>query len=264
MTHILKALRTKMSIRFLQQNKIDINNNDNFIFISPHLDDAVLSCGLLLSKLSELKKNVTIVTTFTKCTPKFPSPQAFEFVHACGYKSGPKLFADRIKEDIKAANLIQAKVVHLGFVDAAWRTDKNGIAIYTSDAAQFSGIVKSSDRKMPKKIQGRIMRLLRSLNNSVVLAPLSIGGHVDHVIVNRIIKKTPGEILFWQDQPYASNKNNLKEFSDKLKSYKLAFKINNGDYKTKEKLIRLYESQIDSLFKGNVPKTAEAYFSLKS
>ena len=46
-----------------------LNSLNNIIVFSPHLDDAVLSMGSLISYFSQMKIKVEIITVFTEGSP---------------------------------------------------------------------------------------------------------------------------------------------------------------------------------------------------
>ncbi len=74
------------------------------LFISPHFDDAVLSCGGLLAQLSRRKANSTLLTVFTADAhdPAHVSPLAHELRATWGDVDDP--YAVRAREDMRVEN----------------------------------------------------------------------------------------------------------------------------------------------------------------
>jgi LmbE family N-acetylglucosaminyl deacetylase len=243
-----------------------IENYDIFIFISPHLDDAVLSCGQFIKDLAEYKKQVTVISVFTKAKRNTISPQAIDFLKNCRYKSATKLYNDFRNEDINVLKYLQVKHIHLNFTDAAWRIDKNKKPIYPNVYSQFSDNVSENDKPLTNLISSKIITLLKKQKGRyLILAPLSVGGHADHVIIQKIICKLNCPKLFWEDFPYNTNRKFLKTFFEKHKEFKLLFKLHGFGSSKKDKAIRLYKSQIGSLFpSGKIPHISEKYYIQKN
>lgn len=238
-----------------------VSKYERFLFISPHLDDAVLSCGQFLPELAKLKKSVTVVTVFTKASAKTISPQAKSFLKKCGAVSAIKFFRNRKKEDTAALHYLHVNSKHLNFIDAAWRLDKDKRPIYANENIQFSGTIKSADKSTVLRIRSQLNKLIANNKQTLLLCPLGIGGHADHVIIKEVIKKIPGPKLFWEDYPYNTNKKLVADFLSHHKFVHRAFRFYGFDFRKKETAIRLYSSQIKSLFPANkIPHLSESYY----
>jgi LmbE family N-acetylglucosaminyl deacetylase len=157
--------------------------------VSPHLDDAVFSCGALLGDL----RDVTLLTVFTASVP---DPQGFAL--ACQTDKGiaPEVdyMALRRAEDRAAAEALGiARVVHLGLPEAPHRG-------YGSAEELFSG-VREDDRAA-----GAVAEALRPHVQGAerILAPLGLGAHVDHLVVLDALLGLVGDarVECWRDTPY--------------------------------------------------------------
>jgi LmbE family N-acetylglucosaminyl deacetylase len=237
-------------------------NYDSFIFISPHLDDAVLSCGQLIMHLRKLEKKIRIITVFTKASADTTTPQAREFVELCGYGDASKLFADRKKEDRAVADYIGIKINHWAFLDAAWRKGVDNKPIYPNGESQFSGKISGKDNMLINEISSKLKLMFSNQKDKyLILAPLSIGGHADHVIIREIIRKMNCPKLFWEDFPYDTNRKFLRTFFHKNKKFSYLCKLCSLSFSKKEKAIRFYKSQIHQLFpSGRIPHISERYY----
>jgi LmbE family N-acetylglucosaminyl deacetylase len=238
-----------------------INKYDKYVFISPHLDDAVLSCGQLLLDLKKHQKDVKVISVFTRVVKGNISPQAKLFLKSCGYKSGTRLYKDFNCEDTKAMEYLKAECIHLNFIDAAWRFNANKTPIYKNQVSQFSGLISKEDNELIKKITNKLDKLIPKSNRVLFLGPLGVGGHADHIIIREILKNARSPKLFWEDFPYNTCRKNIKIFFSKHKKYKRLFKIRNIDFSEKEKVVRYYKSQVKSLFPlGKIPCINETYY----
>lgn len=101
-----------------------LRDHDCIIVLSPHLDDAALSCGSLLARAAA-SQPVTVMTLFTHSEGARPSLSARAFLHQCNARSAPALFEQRRAEDRMALRSIGVTGVHLGLPDALFRRRKN-------------------------------------------------------------------------------------------------------------------------------------------
>jgi LmbE family N-acetylglucosaminyl deacetylase len=213
-----------------------------------------------------LGKKIKIITVFTKASGKTISPQAKSFLSVCGYKNAKKLFEDREGEDRSAAKYLGINVMHLGFIDAAWRIGKNKKPIYSGEKSQFCGRVSSRDGILTKKILHKLDSLIKKQKGKfILLAPLSVGGHADHAIIQRIVYRLRYPKLFWEDFPYNTKRESLKKFFAGSKEFRSIFRLRSFSHSEKEKAIRLYKSQTGSLFpSGKIPYVSENYYIQKN
>src|SRR5580692_6950185 len=84
------------------------------LVMSPHLDDAVWSCGALLAYLAP-RHRITVVTAFTAASPPPWSLPARRHLRAVGVSDAEALFTERRSEDRQVLARLGVEVVHLGF-----------------------------------------------------------------------------------------------------------------------------------------------------
>jgi len=256
-----------------------LNKFNHFIFLSPHLDDVVLSCGLLLEKVASLGKEADVITIFTKASPPPLTKLASEFTQKSGYKNPHRLFEDRKLEDKKALKIFKAKYRHLDYVDAAFRKvdPLRGLPstrylswlipklvhVYPKPKKQFSGQVSILDRKLSNTLLKDLKKIVIKVKKTktLILAPLGIGGHADHVIVRDISRRFGLPVLFWSDFPYNTHEEGMQKFFSEEKGYKEFFKIKDSKAAKKIRAVRRYKSQVPVLFpQGKIPNIPETYY----
>ncbi len=255
---------------------------DNFVFLSPHLDDAILSCGLLLEKLGKLGKKVEVVSVFSQASPAPYSQQAKVFMQKSGLGDWERLFAARRKEDIKALNYLKAGARHLNYQDATFRKTRLFIGfpsiqklswllpglihVYPGAQNQFSGKVSSLDNSLVAVLKDDLKKRINEQANrqTLLLAPLGIGGHADHVLVRKLVQELGFSTLFWSDFPYNLRSESVDHFffgEDKFRQY---FELKVPKKTKKYQAIGYYRSQIRVLFpNGIIPKISEKYYVSK-
>ncbi len=161
------------------------------LFLSPHLDDAVLSCGASIAKWVAAGADVVLATVFTGSVA---APHGFAL--ACqtdkGLAPDVDYMALRRAEDERAALVLGLhSVLHLGLLEAPHRG-------YASASALFAGVREDDVAPL------RMRELLEQTAPNVVFVPQAIGNHVDHVRVTRAFVESGwrGRARFYRDTPY--------------------------------------------------------------
>jgi LmbE family N-acetylglucosaminyl deacetylase len=130
---------------------------DRILVVSPHLDDAVLSCGALLASCA----GAVVVTVFAGAAPD--DQPLTEWDRKAGFASSREAVAARREEDARALALLDAKPVWLDFLDAQYGWSPKVAEVTAALAAEL-------DRHRP----------------DCVVAPLGLF-HGDHVLVHRAV-----------------------------------------------------------------------------
>lgn len=238
-------------------------------FISPHLDDAVLSCGGLIHEFTKKKVPVTVVTVFTSAHGKKATLSARRFLKKCGEVDTDTLFEKRRKEDITILKKSGVKYVHLGCIDGTWRMYKvpsklrkllgnllpEFIHLYPTFLHVVSGKLHSEDTKNMNTVAMKLKNLVPK--NAVIFGPLAIGNHVDHVFVREVLSEFEN-VIYWSDFPYNLKRSAPTEFIkiNSLKRKKYLF-----NKKRKHELIKGYASQLAALFVNDtIPDKEEVYY----
>ncbi len=233
-------------------------------FISPHLDDAALSCGDLMSYLVG-KTDVTVATVFTQATDGKCTLSAQKFLNQCRYKNAQELFSDRRAEDRAALESLGVRVAHMGFPDALWRKRNNPsiwrrflgkcLAEFTAVYPTYrfharSGKISIHDFEITDDIKEKLRALTAGLKDYYVFCPQALGGHVDHIIVQKACQETFRELIIWSDFPY--NLQGTRQTDNVWLWDK------NRD--RKRQLIMVYRTQVGAMFPENkIPLIPEAY-----
>jgi LmbE family N-acetylglucosaminyl deacetylase len=228
-----------------------------WIYISPHLDDAIFSAGGLIYEQTQIGTLVEIWTIMSG----FPghvelSPFAKRIHQKWGTNSSHETIQIRRIENENAANIVGAKNRYLDFIDSLYRLGQNKQPLYTNS---FSPLHKE-DSDFPHKIASEISKFL--LPGDILICPLALGGHIDHVIVREAIKLlglSPfymPDIPYLLDNPYALWKNTfgMKKSIHSISEIGLNYWL---------KAIRAYETQIKVEFETVelMEKRIIAYFA---
>jgi LmbE family N-acetylglucosaminyl deacetylase len=170
------------------------------IYLSPHLDDAALSCGGLIATQTVRGERVLVVTLFTAGLEPGNLPSHLRRMPAAWGCSGIDPFAIRRSEDSTALPRLGADYRHVGWQGALYRRGENGRFLYRG--LNYFGPIAQGDAGL----QARIMHLLQDLRrdhpDAMFYAPLGIGVHVDHALVYAAARRLAGPICFYEDMPY--------------------------------------------------------------
>jgi LmbE family N-acetylglucosaminyl deacetylase len=169
---------------------------ERVIFLSPHLDDAVLSAAGLLSELRGRASR--LVVTIACEHPTTPEGKAARV------RRGHSRPSERRREDREAMRDLDCHYLHLGFADCVFRRSPiTGELIYKTARNKFT-IAGPDDRAYVEELFLVLRRICYPTRRSLVVAPLGIGFHVDHLICAQVaLRIVPvAHLLFYEDVPY--------------------------------------------------------------
>jgi LmbE family N-acetylglucosaminyl deacetylase len=215
----------------------------HWIYLSPHFDDAVLSCGGLIWQQAQARTPVEIWTIFAADPPPGPISEFAKENHALwGVASGREIVAQRRDEDRKAARLVGANLVHFDFTDCIYRRSSEGNYLYTKS-------VFDPPHPSDQKLLTRIARALKARLHAgdVVVCPLTLGGHVDHVLVRRAAESLDRPLHYYADVPYILKYPQTLEMAiSRLQAE--TFTVSETGFQAWLKGVRAYKSQLSSLY----------------
>lgn len=243
-----------------------------YLFVSPHLDDCVLSCGALLTALRGTHQ-VTVVTLFTAAAPGPVSLSARRYLRQCGARDAETLYRLRRDEDRAVLGRLGVEVVHLGLTEALFRRPQGmtrarrlasrclpelGLTYPTYRCHVVAGKPARSDEAVVRRAGDEITALVASRRPATVFLPIGLGGHVDHVIARSVGKRFPSLAVYYADFPYSARHATDQQFIHRHNLVPTELREGLGD---KQRLIRGYRSQFLPLFpNGTVPSIPERYF----
>ena len=171
---------------------IKLRQHCDCLFISPHLDDAVISCALRILQERRAGKTAAVATL---CSSGLGIPGLL----------AP--YSVRRREDEAALSVLGVDdPIQLGFKDAPFRN-----LFYTS----FQRIILGehpNDAPYAKELAARVAQLCKELTPETVFLPLAVGTHIDHRHTHRLWRTLSPEtkIVFYEDRPYSFLPLNLQ------------------------------------------------------
>lgn len=219
------------------------------VFLSPHLDDAVLSCGATINKLVAEGERVHIITVMAGDAPT-PAPDT-PIVREL-HQRWQTDYAARREEDICAAYRLRVSWQHLPLADCIYRTatqaDESEMALYPTEESLF-GTPHPQDPVLTA------LSFVPLPNAKAVYAPLGVGNHVDHQIVRdwslHLVQSSPTFALnLYQEYPYTDDTIKIERA---LAFYRQPLSVQNvpvseDDLQAKLDAISCYSSQISTFW----------------
>jgi LmbE family N-acetylglucosaminyl deacetylase len=215
-----------------------------YIYFSPHLDDAVLSAGGLIYEQTRAGIPVEIWTFMSGFPNEAELTDFARVMHKIwGTTSAEQTVRTRRREDQKAAGMLGAKAVHFDFLDCIYRRGKNGETLY-SDA---SAPLHAAEADLPAQLAQTMVAWLKP--DDVAVCQLTIGGHVDHVIVRRAAEMLSRQLVFDADIPYLLN--HPGDLAPKTAGMKPAVQsVSEAGFGAWLEAAEAYSSQLSSLFES--------------
>ena len=168
-----------------------------WIYLSPHLDDAVLSAGGLIYDQVQSATPVEVWTLMSGYPPDGEFSQFAQLQHyVWGFPSAEEAVRARREEDRKALDILGAEPVHLDFLDCIYRRGSGGDWLYSD----ISVPPHAEDTGLPDQIAG--MLSIRLMPDDVVVCQLAVGSHVDHVITRQGAELLGRPLVYTIDIPY--------------------------------------------------------------
>jgi LmbE family N-acetylglucosaminyl deacetylase len=223
------------------------------LFLSPHPDDAALSCGGRIATLAQAGEPVEIYTLMAANMPPDTPQGEFVVEHVLRWNLGPDPSPGRRIEDACAAEVLGASLCCGDLADAIYRVGDDGRLLYPDLDALFGEIAPDD------AVRARIEPIARALGPDVVLyAPLGAGHHVDHQAVRDVAlvwqALHPGApVLFYEEYPYTVRDSRAIEAARALLGCETSAEIYpvSGDVlETKIRAIACHVSQIPTFWAG--------------
>ncbi len=217
-----------------------------WIYLSPHLDDAILSCGGII--FQQRKEGILVeIWNWMSGIPAddLPLSELARSVHAeWEFATAKEAFTARLQEDRLAALRVNANPRYFDLYDCIYRRSPNGEALYSDEIFVPP---HPADAPLVDEIAALITENLR--DDDILVCPLTIGNHPDHVIVRRAAEQTGYPIRYYADIPYMLwYPEQLAERIEGFKSEE--YTISAGELKIWQEAVAAYSSQMPILFGG--------------
>ncbi|WOH17817.1 PIG-L family deacetylase [Paenarthrobacter sp. GOM3] len=244
-----------------------------WLFLSPHLDDAVLSCGALMEAQAQ-GRQIIVATIFTEATDQPHTRAARSFLRQCTIGDAAQLYGARQAEDRAVLESMGIQSIHLGEVDALFRRRRKpprlGSSVWERLLPEFThryptyrfdiamGRIARGDRSLIRELRTDVAGLLAQTQAELLFCPAGVGKHVDHLMTRELGEGHPDNLVLYSDFPY-----DLTQQPDEPHMKGLGYVPWSWDHglSAKPPRIREYATQADALFPdGEIPLKPETYF----
>ena len=219
------------------------------LIVSPHLDDAVLSLGDFIYKNINNGNKVDVLTIFSGTVPKEDLSEAAKKFHSnCFLDENSMKY--RKEEDKKSHDFLGCTSYYLDLPECLYRKNK-GSYLYP----ELSNIyhLEDNDKEILDTLYNELNKYVYKYDE--VYAPMGLGGHADHLAVNKSItklyKNMKFNLFFYEEVAYVCyyyRKRKTSNWGDNLK-YKY-IDITDKEFNHGLDAILIYRSQLNILWKN--------------
>ena len=225
------------------------------VYLVPHLDDAVLSCGGLIHRQAAAGEPVLVITVFAG-SPSYTNLSVFAKYLYHTWNLGTDPMEGRRMEDQRALASLGAEYRHLGHKDCIYRCATDGTTWLYPKRDDIFGDVHPTELNYGRVLAKELSLALPPAGGATLYLPLGIGHHVDHKILRQaafILRQDGYKVRFFEDYPYSTRAGELESalcdapgnnWSSKLEL------LSSGDMEAKIEAMALYSSQVGILFVG--------------
>lgn len=232
-----------------------------WIYLSPHLDDAALSCGGLIAQQTEMGEAVEIWTICAGDPPPGPFSPFTEELHT-RWQTGREATALRRQEDLVSCARLSANCRHLPLPDCIYRQAgvdywrKTDLALPAASTAQTTFLYPNREAifaTLHPQESGLVDRLAQELRGALppdaeLVCPLTLGGHVDHQLTRIAAESLSRQMWYYADYPY------VMEHSEQIASLEASgwlrqwFPISQAAVETWLQSVAAHQSQISTFW----------------
>lgn len=215
-----------------------------WIYISPHLDDAVLSAGGLLFEQARAGHSIEIWNIFGGIPSSHELSPLAQILHEqWDIPAVSDLVYARRKEDQIACQIVGAVPVYFDFNDCIYRRGEHGEWLY----GDIFIPPHPQEENLPSEIAQAMLKRLNPTDQLV--CPLGLGSHVDHVLVRRAAEQLERPLIYYVDIPYLFKSPELK-ISGMTGMKETVHRVGEAGLRAWHEAIVAYASQVPSLFEG--------------
>ncbi len=171
---------------------------NHWIFLSPHFDDVALSCGGLVWNLTHAGHRVEIWTVMAGFPTGLTYSPFAQQNHAAWGKAGQAAIQMRREEDQAACQILNTDFRYFDWTDV----------IYRQHVETGEPVVNDNHDLFHQTPEGHVLKdiaaiLTKSIPKGTrLVAPLGLGGHIDHRAVFQAIGQTSFQPFYYADYPY--------------------------------------------------------------
>ncbi len=174
----------------------------NWIYLSPHFDDAAFSCGGLIWEQVQRGDEVSILTVCAGEPPPGPISPYAQSLHD-RWETGPDAVSVRRAENLHSCQILGTPAINLTLPDVIYRRSPvDGSPVCESDA-DLTAELRAEEIPLIDYLKNDLEN--RIPLNCEIVSPLALGGHVDHRLVRSAVAALGRSVWYYADFPYLVN-----------------------------------------------------------
>lgn len=231
-----------------------------WVYLSPHLDDAVLSCGGLIWEQVQSGLPVEIWTLcagFPSLTPLTPVAQALHDRWETP-TSAQEAVSTRCAEDIQACQRLGATYRHFDLPDCVYRRLPGGEPVVSEDQGMFAPI-HPGEAYLVEQVYELLKFGLPA--QARLVSPMTVGGHMDHRIVRAAAERLGSDLLYYADFPYSAQHPQEMAITAASFTGEYTLPVSLSGLQAWQDGVAAYQSQISTFWAGRMEldRAVESY-----
>jgi LmbE family N-acetylglucosaminyl deacetylase len=219
------------------------------LYLSPHLDDAALSCGGSIARATAAGDDVDVLTLFAGDEPaEAATPLVTRLFELWELPAG-EVMRCRREEDRAACARLGARPSWGEELEAIHRRHPESGAPLYPDLRSLFGPPAAVEEALVERLAARLRRLAPA---DRTVAPLAVGGHVDHRLLRTAAERVFGaDLRYYEEFPYALWKPLAVLRVVGLRGFRSESRpLTEGDVAARIEAIGCYASQVNPLFRS--------------
>ncbi len=226
-----------------------MSKREKLLIVSPHFDDAVLSCGGRMCSKEWENSDISIVNVFSEIfigkemlsdvIIKYMAEDMSISHNNINQKTCEKWIHERKKEEVNATYVLRVNSFNLGYIDAIFRMFNNQY-IYNTEEKLFLG--QERERVLLEQLINQFSNICKYYSKCYF--PAGIGNHPDHILLHQVGKEMQRrnvKVGFYCELPYTIDNDILEG-----KRYEIDEENN---YKKKIRAVSEYRTQLNWLLR---------------
>lgn len=225
---------------------------NHYIYLAPHLDDVSLSCGGLAWEQVHRGDRVEVWTICAGIPDEMRLPHFARQLHR-RWETAEATVVMRRAEDRAACYRLGVGQRHFDWYDCIYR--------YKLDGTPFIQLNGELFRVQPEpEVVAEVTAMLvkETPPGATLVSPLTVGNHVDHILVRSAAERSGLPLLYYADYPYLLDS---QEFHAKVAAGELLRQnapISVEAVTAWHEAVWMYPSQVSTFWRGR-PAVALAY-----
>jgi LmbE family N-acetylglucosaminyl deacetylase len=217
-----------------------------WVYLSPHPDDAAMSCGGIIHQQVRTGEMVSVWTLFAGDPPAGDlTPFAASLHQRWGVGAAAAMAARRV-EDRRAAEILGAELRNFHLPDCIYRRLPDGEPLVTREEELWQP-AHPGEARLVEQLAFLLQEKLP--DTARLVCPLGIGVHIDHTLARLAAGSLGRRLYFYADYPYAGREGSLSEEWIAPHWLPCRYQLSGADLQAWENAVAAHASQISTFWK---------------